>query len=72
MAERVFFLDDSRSFCSVVLLPPGPDVHFSRLKTLIKMLVADPALRNQYRRELCFPLQRHYSDYGAFLEEASR
>jgi hypothetical protein len=71
MAERVFFWDDTKSFCGVVVFPPGKDVHFSRLRALIKKLVSDPDLRNQYRRELHFPLERHYSDYGVFPEETS-
>jgi hypothetical protein len=32
-------------------------------------LVADPELREQYRRDLSFPLERYYSEYGAFPEE---
>jgi hypothetical protein len=71
MAERVFFWDDSKSHCGVVLFAPGSDVHFSRLKQLIGKLVADAALREQYRRDLRFPLERNYSDYGAFPEEQS-
>jgi len=71
MAERVFFWDDSKSYCGVVLFKAGSEVHFSRLKQLIGKLASDPALREQYRRELRFPLERYYSDYGAFPEESS-
>jgi hypothetical protein len=71
MAERVFFWDDSKSHCGVVLFVTGSDVHFSRLKQFMGKLVADPALREQHRRDLHFPLERYYSDYGAFPEEKS-
>lgn len=71
MAERVFFWDDAKSFCGVVVFPAGTNVHFSRLRALVKKLVSDPDLRSQYRRELHFPLERHYSDYGVFPEETS-
>jgi hypothetical protein len=30
MAQRVFFWDDSKSHCGVVLFVPGSDLHFSR------------------------------------------
>jgi hypothetical protein len=69
IAERLFFWDDDKTFCGVVLFPPGSSVHFSRLKQLAEKLVVDPALRKQHRRELQFPLERHYSEYGAFPEE---
>jgi len=65
--ERVFFWDDKREFCGVVLISPG--IHVSALRQLIQKLVADPALRKKHQRELRFPLERHYSEYGAFLEE---
>jgi hypothetical protein len=70
-AERVFFWDDTKSFCGVVVFPAGKAVHRSRLRALVRKLVSDPDLRNQYRRELHFPLERHYSDYGVFPEEPS-
>lgn len=70
MAQLVF-RDDSKSHCGVVLFPVGSDVHFSRLKKLIEKLVADSALRKQYYRDLRFPLERYYSDYECFAEEAS-
>jgi len=43
--------------------------HSSRLKRLIEKLVADPTLRKKHRKQLQFPLERHYSEYGAFPEE---
>jgi hypothetical protein len=54
-----------------VVFPAGKAVHRSRLRALVRKLVSDPDLRNQYRRELHFPLERHYSDYGVFPEEPS-
>jgi hypothetical protein len=67
--ERVFFWDDKREFCGVVIVSPG--IHVSRLHALIQNLLADPALRKKHQRKLCFPLERHYSEYGAFPEETS-
>jgi hypothetical protein len=68
-AQRLFFWDDEKNYCGVVLFPPGSTVHFSRLKKLIEKLVADPALRRLHRRDLSFPLERHYAGYGTFPEE---
>jgi hypothetical protein len=68
MAHRLFFWNDNKSSCGVVLFLPGSRSS-GRRKQLIEKLVADPTLREKYQRGLRFPLERHYSDYGAFPEE---
>ena len=68
-AQRVFYWDDDQTLCGVVLLPPGQTLHVSRLRALIEKLAAEPALREQHRCDIRFPLERHYSSYGAFPEE---
>ena len=68
-AERVFFWDDQKENCGVVIFPAGSGATFSRLRQLIEKLVADAALREKHRKPLSFPLERHYADYGAFPEE---
>jgi hypothetical protein len=68
--QSIFFWDDKRKFCGVVLLSPGV-LHTSRLHSLIEKLVADPALRAKHRQVLKFPLERHYSESGAFPERSS-
>jgi hypothetical protein len=70
-AERVFFWDDSKEECGVVLLVAGKSVHVSKLHQLIDKLVSDRNFRERHRRDLSFPLERHYSEYGAFPEENS-
>ena len=69
-AQRLFFWDDGKTDCGVVLLLPGSAINYSRVKTLIDKLVANPTLRKQHGRDLRFPLERHYSDFGAFPEES--
>jgi hypothetical protein len=71
-AQRLFFWDDTKTDCGVVLFPPESAIHFARLKPLIEKLVSDPTLRKMNRRELRFPLERYYSDFGAFPEENNR
>jgi hypothetical protein len=68
-AQRIFFWNEGKDVTGVVLLLPGKTLHISRLRTLIQKVVADQTFRDQYRRELNFPLERHYVDYGAFPEE---
>src|SRR5262245_47023138 len=35
-ADRLFFWDDDKTFCGVVLFPRGSSVHFSRLNQLVE------------------------------------
>lgn len=69
---RVFFWDERRTSTGVVLLPHSARTDVSALRSLIQKLAADSVLRARHLRELRFPLQRHYSDYGAFPEEQLR
>jgi hypothetical protein len=71
MGHRLFFWSDNKSTCGVILFLPGSDRRFRHVKSLIEKLVADPTLREKHRRELRFPLERYYSDFGAFPEEKS-
>ena len=70
-AARLFFWDDQKCDCGVVLFPPGATMPYSRMKSLIEKLVADAKLRRRHQRELQFPLEAHYSEYPAFPEEVS-
>ena len=68
-AQRLFFWDDDKRECGAVLLGPGKVMHYSKIVSLIAKLVADGSLRQKYRRDIKFPLQRHYGDYGSLPEE---
>ena len=68
-AQRLFFWNDDKSECGAVILVPGATMHHSRINRLIAKLVADPQLRDRHRKDLRFPLDRHYPEYGAFPEE---
>jgi len=63
----VFFWDDKRKSCGAV--PVSPVRHVSRVHNIIEKLAADPALRAKYKMELHFPLERYYSEHGAFPNE---
>jgi hypothetical protein len=69
---RVFFWNDERDSIGVVLLPPERRTDVSALRSVIEKLAADPKLRAKHRRKLQFPLERYYSQYGAFREESER
>jgi hypothetical protein len=66
---RVFFWDDPKVFCGVRVFAKEDDTHITSLRDFIEKLLAKTALRQKYRRDLTFPLERHYSEYGAFPEE---
>lgn len=69
---RVFFWDDERKTCGVRLFHPDDDTHVTKLHAFIKKVVASKAIRSKYLRELCFPLEQHYSEYGVFPGEATQ
>lgn len=68
-AQRLFFWDEERTECGVVLFAPGSTRTYRQIENLIDKLVSDQSLRKQHLRELRFPLDRYYSEYGAFPEE---
>jgi hypothetical protein len=67
---RIFFWDDRRESTGVVLLGPDVSQHVRDLHGVIQKLVASNDLRARHQRELRFPLERHYAEYGAFPEES--
>jgi hypothetical protein len=71
-AQRVFFWDDAHEEIGVVLLSGSATRSYKSIENLVGMLVRDPELRVQYRRELRFPLERHYAELGSFPEEHSQ
>jgi hypothetical protein len=66
---RIFFWNEKRDSTGVVLLGPEANQHVRDLHNLIEKLVSSPGLRAKHRRQLLFPLDRHYEKYGAFPEE---
>jgi hypothetical protein len=68
-AQRLFFWDDLKSECGVVLFLPGSTVPYRRISDLVNNLAAKSSLRTEYKRVLHFPLEDHYSEFGAFPEE---
>jgi hypothetical protein len=68
-AQRLFFWDDGHEECGVILFLQDATRPFSQIQSLVDKLVADPKLREQHRRELRFPLERYYAEFGSFPEE---
>jgi hypothetical protein len=69
---RVFFWDDARQSSGVVLLSGETRWDARHLHNLIQKLAADANLRGKYQREIRFPLESHYEQYGAFPEETQQ
>jgi hypothetical protein len=67
---RVFFWDDARVSTGVMIMSKAARTDVAALHAMIQKLASDPDLRARHERELTFPLERHYSSYGAFPEEA--
>jgi hypothetical protein len=66
---RVFFWDEDRNSTGVVLLAPDANKHIRDLRGLIDKLLASEELRAAHSRELRFPFERFYAEYGAFPDE---
>ncbi len=69
--QRLFFWDDEKVDCGVVLFLPGKAVNYSHIKALIDKLVADSSLRKKHSKELSFPIEDHYMRYPVFPEEGA-
>jgi hypothetical protein len=67
---RVFYWDDAKELTGVLVLPEGSRTDVAALHSVIRKLASDSGLRAKHSRDLKFPLERHYSSYGAFPEEA--
>jgi hypothetical protein len=67
--QRLFFWDEERQECGVLLFPAEATRRYAQIENLIDNLVADADLRKRHHRELKFPLDRHYSDFEVFPEE---
>jgi hypothetical protein len=68
-SQRLFFWDDSKAQCGVIVFLPGYTVPYSRLRDLMKNLAAKATLREKHERPLRFPLEDHYWDFGSLTEE---
>ena len=66
---RVFFWDDAREFCGVVLILKNGRTDVRAIRNIIQKLASDSAFRLQHRRDISFPLERYYEEYPAFPEE---
>jgi hypothetical protein len=68
-AARVFFWDERKNVTGVVLRGPDVNHHVRDIHALIRKLVASEEFRSANLREIRFPLERFYSEYGVFPEE---
>jgi len=66
---RVFFWNDARDVTGVFIFPRSARTGVSAIRNVIQKLTSDPAFRLEHKRDLRFPLERHYSTYPSFPEE---
>ncbi len=67
--QRLYFWDDRKVECGVLLFSPEKPQRYARIQNLIDNLVSDPSLRKLNARDLDFPLNRHDENFGVFPEE---
>ena len=70
-SQRLFFWTDDHKECGVILFLEGHTRPYAQIKGLVDKLVSEPELRRQYQRELRFPLERYYAEFGSFPEEVT-
>ncbi|WP_297462678.1 hypothetical protein [Ferrovum sp.] len=68
-AQRLFFWDDDHKESGVVLLLGDQSQPYASIRNLVDRLVSSPELRKQHSRELRFPLERYYREFGSFPDE---
>jgi hypothetical protein len=59
--ERIYFWDESRELTGCAEFAADQILHISKMKQRMRKIVTDPAYRDKFRRELQFPVERHYS-----------
>ena len=59
--ERIYFWDDSKELTGCAEFGGDQSLHVSKLKQRMRKIATDPAYRDRFRRELQFPVERHYS-----------
>jgi hypothetical protein len=59
--ERIYFWDESREITGCAEFAADQSLHISKVKQRMRKIVTDPAYREQFRRELQFPVERRYA-----------
>ena len=60
--EHVYFWDEPRQITGCAEFPADQSLHVSKLKQRIRKIAVDPTYRQQFLRELRFPVERHYPE----------
>jgi hypothetical protein len=59
--QRIYFWDESREDAGCAEFAHDQVLHVAKIKQRIRKIVTDAAYRERHRRELEFPVERHYS-----------
>ena len=59
--ERIYFWDESREFTGCAEFSGDQVLHISKLKQRMRKIATDPSYIERFRRDLQFPVERHYS-----------
>jgi hypothetical protein len=58
--QRIYFWDEARETTGCAEFSADQSLHVSKIKQRIRKLVTDSDYRNQFKRELRFPVEKHY------------
>jgi len=65
----LFFWDDDHSEVGVLIYTGQSTRNYRAITKLVEKLVNEPELRHAHQRDLRFPLDRYYVEFGSFPEE---
>ena len=60
LTQRVFFWDEARRITGCAEFAGEEALHWHKLKRRIHRIANEPSFRARFRRELRFPVERHY------------
>ena len=58
---RIYFWDEAREVTGCAEFVAEQSLHITKVKQKMRKIVTDPAYRDKFRRDLKFPVERHYS-----------
>ena len=59
--QRIFFWDEAREDTGYAEFAGDQRLHVSKIKQRIRKILTDSSYRESFRRQLAFPVERHYS-----------
>lgn len=68
-AARLFYWDDECHETGVIIYAGESTRNYGQIAKIAEKLVGNPVLRREHQRDLRFPLDRYYAEFGSLPEE---